>query len=94
MVRRILVALVTLVTIAFLVAARPSLARAAGDPAFAWYTIHTKHFRITYHSGLEQVAQHVATVAEGIHDNMTASVGWTPTQVTDIALADVSEPIS
>ena len=91
MVRRILVALVTLVTIAFVVAARPSLARAAGDPAFAWYTIHTKHFRITYHSGLEQVAQHVATVAEGIHDNMTASVGWTPPQVTDIALADVSE---
>ena len=42
-------------------------ARAESDPALRWYTIETPHFRVTYHSGLEQVAQHVANVAESIY---------------------------
>ncbi len=91
MIRRLLAALLTLVSVAFVLGAAPSPAHAAGDPALAWYTIHTKHFRITYHSGLEQVAQHVASTAEGIYDQMSVSVGWTPSEVTEIALTDVSE---
>ena len=91
MIRRLFVALVTLVTVAFVLGAQPTPARAASDPSLRWYTIHTAHFRITYHSGLEQLGQHVATIAEGIYGNMSGAVGWTPSDVTDIALIDSSE---
>jgi hypothetical protein len=90
-IRRLFVALVALVTIAFVLGAQPTSARAAGNPSLRWYTIHTAHFRITYHSGLEQLGQHVATIAEGIYDNMSGAVGWTPGEITDIALVDSSE---
>ncbi|AKU97247.1 tolB protein precursor [Labilithrix luteola] len=66
-------------------------ARAASDPSLKWYTIETKHFRITYHSGIEEVAQRVANVAEGIHDAMAANVGWDPKDWTEIQLIDSSE---
>jgi len=66
-------------------------ARAASDPSLAWYVIETPHFRITYHSGIESVAQHVANIAEGIHEEMTHAVGWVPRERTEILLADFSE---
>lgn len=91
MIRRLLVALVTLVTIALVLGAQEAPARAASDPSLRWYTIQTPHFRITYHSGLEQVAQHVASICEGIYDQMGAAVGWKPGELTEIALADASE---
>ncbi len=69
--------------------ARP--ARAASDPSLAWRTIETAHFRITYHSGIEEVAQHVADVCEGIHSQMSGAVGWTPGTRTEIAISDASE---
>lgn len=90
MVRRLCVWLAALVSLAF-VLTTPSPARAAGDPALRWYTIETPHFRITYHSGLEPVAQHVASIAEDIYGNMSVAVGWTPGERTEIALADGSE---
>jgi hypothetical protein len=90
-IRRFLVALVALVTVAFVLGAAPTPAHAASDPALRWYTIHTPHFRITYHSGLEQIAQHVASVAEGIYGQMSTAVGWVPGEITEIALADVNE---
>jgi hypothetical protein len=91
-IRRLCVALATLlVTIALVLGATTSPARAASDPSFRWYTIHTKHFNVTYHSGIEQVAQHVATIAEGIYETMSAEVGWVPGEVTEIVLGDGSE---
>jgi hypothetical protein len=66
-------------------------ARAGSDPALAWYVLETAHFRITYHSGLDQVAQHVASVAEGIYSGMSLAVGWTPSTKTEITLSDYSE---
>ena len=91
MFRRLLVALVTLVASALVLGAQPSPARAASDPSLRWYTLQTPHFRITYHSGLEQIAQHVASVSEGIYDQMTMSVGWVPGELTEISLADINE---
>jgi Tol biopolymer transport system component len=61
------------------------------DPSLAWYTIETPHFRVTYHSGIEEVANHVASVAESIHSNMAAHVGWEPKEPVDILLTDSSE---
>lgn len=69
----------------------PAPVRAASDPSLVWKTLETPHFRVTYHSGLEEVAQHVASICEGIHDEMRGSLGWTPGLKTEIALADVSE---
>jgi hypothetical protein len=56
-----------------------------------WYTIETPHFRITYHSDVEQVAQRVANVCEGIFGTMGTAVGWTPSEPTEIILTDFSE---
>ncbi len=66
-------------------------AHAASDPSLAWYTIETPHFRITYHTGIENVAQHVANVCEGIHDGMPGALGWTPKELTEIVVTDFSE---
>lgn len=74
-----------------LVLAAPLPVRAASDPSLVWKTIETPHFRITFHSGLDQIAEHVASVAEGIHEEMTGAVGWAPGERTEILLADVSE---
>ena len=69
----------------------PRTARAVSDPALAWYTIETPHFHVTYHSGLEQVAQHTANVCEGIYGTMAASVGWDPKERTEVILVDSNE---
>lgn len=67
-------------------------AEAAFDPALRFYTIETEHFRITYHTGLEEVAQHVANTAESIHGHMTLAMGWVPkTDKTEFALLDTTE---
>ncbi len=84
---RALAALLMLV----LVLGQAAPARAVSDPSLTWYTIETPHFRITYHSGIEPVAQHVANVCEGIYGMMTASLGWTPGEPTEIILSDFSE---
>jgi hypothetical protein len=73
------------------VALAPRPARAISDPSLEWRTIETPHFKITYHSGIEPVAQRVASVCEGIHDTMRASVGWTPHEKTEILLQDFAE---
>lgn len=69
--------------------ARP--ASAVNDPTLKWYTIETAHFRITYHTGVEVAAQHVANVAESIYSMMVASIGWIPSEPTEILLTDFTE---
>ena len=82
---------VAMVAALAVVLGQTSTALAVSDPSLRWYTIETPHFRITYHSGIEQVAQHVANVCEGIYDGMRSAVGWTPSEPTEIILTDVSE---
>ena len=53
-------------------------ARAEGDPKLLWRTIETKHFRLNYYSTEDQVAEHVATLAEAIYARLIAVVGWPP----------------
>jgi len=64
---------------------------AVSDPALRWYTLETAHFRITYHAEVEEVAQHVANICEGIHDEMSGAVGWSPKVKTEIVLGDTTE---
>lgn len=66
-------------------------ARAASDPSLAYHTLQSKHFRITYHTGCEEVARRVADVAESIHRNMVQHVGWEPREITEIFLSDLTD---
>lgn len=86
--RTLLVAMIVL--IAVVLPCRST--HAAFDPTLRFYTIETDHFRVTYHSGLEEVAQHVASTAESIHESMTVAMGYTPTkEKTEISLIDSAE---
>ena len=58
-------------------------ARAVNDPSLAWRTIDTPHFRVTYHSGLERLAQRVASLCESIYGRMTLTLGWEPREITE-----------
>jgi Tol biopolymer transport system component len=50
-----------------LVTLAASGAYAANDPKLLWKSIETEHFRITYYSTEDEVAEHVATLAESIY---------------------------
>lgn len=88
---RLVVLLVLVCAMACAMLGWPRTAAASSDPSLAWYTIETPHFRVTYHSGIEEVAQHVANVAEGMYGTMSASVGWSPNERTEIVLTDYNE---
>jgi hypothetical protein len=79
-------------------------ARAANDPKLLWKSIETRHFRITYYSTEDEVAEHVATLAESIYDRLvpavevaTCSSGavaaafCSPIELTDIVLTDQTD---
>ena len=56
-------------------------AHAANDPKLLWKTIETKHFRINYYSTEDEVAEHVATLAEAIYAAPRCPhVGWAPSE--------------
>jgi hypothetical protein len=63
-------------------------AYAYGDPQLDWWTIETAHFRVHYDRPLEPVATRVATLAEKIHERVTQSLGYAPSQTTEIVLTD------
>lgn len=80
----------TLTLVCFLVALLAVRHARAGDPYLRWYTVKTPHFRVHYHSGLEEYAQHVATVSEQVHAVLAPSLNWQPSQVTQVLLTDDS----
>ena len=90
MTRRLSISCVFLVVVA-LVATLAPRARAASDPALVWKTLDTKHFRITYYSGEAEIAQHVADLAEAIHQRLVPAVGWEPSEITEIVLTDTTD---
>ncbi len=72
----------------------PALARpayAASDPKLLWRTIETPHFRITYYSTEDDVARHLATLAEAIYARLVPAVGWPPGEITEITLTDQTD---
>ncbi|HEY5146120.1 MAG TPA: hypothetical protein VII82_05110 [Polyangiaceae bacterium] len=66
-------------------------ARAANDPKLLWKTIETTHFRINYYSTEDDVAKHVASLAEAIHQRLVPAVGWAPSEKTEIVLTDQTD---
>lgn len=63
----------------------------AGDPYLTWWTVSTPHFRVHYHGGLEEIAQRTATIAEMAHQALVPTLGWEPSEVTQILLTDDSD---
>jgi hypothetical protein len=66
-------------------------AAAYSDPDYDWWTVETVHFRVHYDRPLEPVATRVASLAEKIHERISQSLGYTPSQVTEIVLTDDAE---
>ena len=66
-------------------------ARAANDPGLLWKTLETEHFRINYYSTEDDVAAHVASLAEAIHSRLVPAIGWAPSEKTEILLTDQTD---
>jgi len=69
----------------------PGPARAADDPRLLRKSIETKHFRINYYSTEDDVAAHVATLAEAIYGRLLPAVGWAPSEITEINITDQTD---
>jgi WD40-like Beta Propeller Repeat len=66
-------------------------ASAGNNPNLLWQSIETPHFRITFYSGMRDLAEHVADIAEGAVEELGPELGWTPTQRTEVLLVDYYE---
>jgi hypothetical protein len=77
--------------LALLALLAPAPARAANDPKLLWKSIETQHFRISYYSTEDDVALHVAKLAESIYTRLSPAVGWSPSERTEIALTDQTD---
>jgi len=80
--RFLLLALLT----AALVFPRP--ARPIQDPKLKWHTISTDHFRITYHTGLKDMAVHLANAAEEARRRLIVFLGYEPKGKVELMLVD------
>ncbi|VAW83314.1 hypothetical protein MNBD_GAMMA16-421 [hydrothermal vent metagenome] len=61
------------------------------DSNLDWKTLHTPHFKIHYHSGLERQARAVVVLAEEVHERLTTYFDWIPQQKTDVILTDETD---
>jgi hypothetical protein len=58
------------------------------DPQLTWKTLHTRHFRIHFHDGEEQLARDTADIAESVHLRLVPLLAWQPSRPTDIVVTD------
>ncbi len=66
-------------------------ARAENDPSLEWWTIETKHFRITYEKNLEPIAERIARLGESIYQRLVGPLGYVPAEHTEILLTDFTD---
>ncbi len=69
----------------------PNEARAAFDPALQYSTLESKHFRITFYTGLDEVARNVADIAEAAHATLSPPLGWAPEDKTELLISDTPD---
>jgi hypothetical protein len=53
-----------------------------------WHTIESRHFRVTYHTGLEELARHATASAERAHAALRVFVADAPRGTIDLVLSD------
>ncbi len=63
----------------------------AGDPYLDWYTLVTPHFRVHFHTGLEELAQRTGSLLEAAQEALEPELGWQPDQITQVVLTDSSD---
>jgi hypothetical protein len=63
----------------------------AGDASQVWRTIETAHFQVHYHEPLGDVARKVALSAERAHATLSAALGHTPAEKTQIVVRDETD---
>ncbi len=66
-------------------------ARAAFDPELQWKTLESRHFRVTYYTGLDELARHVADVGEAAYATLTPPLGWQTDDKTEVLLVDTTD---
>ena len=71
----------------FLLGSSPAAA-ASYDPALTWRTLHTEHFKVTYHDGEEALAEDMAVAAERAWDTLTVELDYTPRRKIELVLVD------
>ncbi|HVU01021.1 MAG TPA: hypothetical protein VHE30_04685 [Polyangiaceae bacterium] len=83
--------LAVLCAAAFLVASCLVRTASAGDPYLRYYTVHSPHFRVHYHAGLEDLAQRTAVLAEAIRARLGAALEHVPDTVVHILVVDTTD---
>ncbi|MFA6956561.1 MAG: hypothetical protein WC538_11885 [Thermoanaerobaculia bacterium] len=61
---------------------------AAQSPSGEWRTLHTEHFRVHFPVQYEPWARDVASKLESIRSAVDAEVGYAPSGITDVIVAD------
>ncbi len=60
----------------------------AVDPSLPWKTLSSPHFNLHFHPGEERLAPQILSLAERVHERLTAEFGWVPKEKTEIVLTD------
>ncbi|MGC4113559.1 MAG: BamA/TamA family outer membrane protein [Myxococcales bacterium] len=63
----------------------------AYDPALAWYTVETPHFRVHYHEGLGAMAQRAARALEAAHKRLAPLMERAPERRVEVVLSDETD---
>ncbi len=64
------------------------------DPSSSWYTLETEHFAVHFSSrGMfkpeqKELVEHVARLAEDVHAQLTALIGWAPASRTQVVISE------
>jgi len=66
----------------------PAWAALSHDASLNWKTLHTRHFRVHFHDGEEELAREAARIAEHTHNWVSPLFDWSPADPTDIILSD------
>ncbi len=79
----------------FILASFAASAHTPTDPNFLspdaskqWKTLNTAHFRIHHEATHKEYAQQMGAIAESVHNRLTAWIGWTPEDKTEIVILD------
>ena len=58
------------------------------DSRLDWYTLHSPHFHLHYHEGLEEMARETLSLAEAVHKKLSKDLQWTPAEPVNLVLTD------
>ena len=73
---------------AWLLLAAPPASAASYDPELTWQTLRTEHFKITFHDGLEQQAEELGQLCDGVYDKVSPRIGTELERPVELVLVD------